>query len=64
MCRNILNEQELNCPNVVCHSSKINAIGSIPLDFELWKLELMGVTAVQRGWFVQQQGFQVLIAKF
>ena len=48
----------------LCHSSTIGVTRSISLVFELWKLELMGGTAVQRGMFVQQQGFQVLLAKF
>ena len=45
----------------LCHSSTIGVTRSISLVFELWKL---GGTAVQRGMFVQQQGFQVLLAKF
>ena len=48
----------------LCHSSTIGVTRSISLVFELWKLELMGGTAVQRGMFVQQQGFQVLLAQF
>ena len=48
----------------LCHSSTIGVTRSISLVFELWKLELMGGTAVQRGMLVQQQGFQVLLAKF
>ena len=63
MCRNILNEHEGNLPQS-CHSSTIGVTRTISLVFELWKLELMGGTAVQRGMFVQQQGFQVLLAKF
>ena len=35
----------------LCRSSTISVILRISLVFELWKLEFMGVTAVQRGMF-------------
>ena len=43
---------------------KADSAKSGPLWSCVWKLELLGGTAVQRDMFVQQQGFQVLLAKF
>ena len=41
----------------LCHSSTIGVTRTISLVFELWKLALMGGTALQRGMFVDSSEF-------